>query len=373
MNNNVNTKQHSKNVLFILSFPPPHHGANEDNLILVENWNSNKNNPLILDISNHNKKYSDIGKFRISNLFTIMKGLKKQISILKKCDIDIVFSLIVPDRWGFIRDSVLILTTKIFSKAKVVTRFPAGSFYSFYRNSFFLKPLIKTVINLIDLVITEGDCINWQFKKIRENIQISSAYPGIPDRGNKVNKLHEQFNVLYICYHRKAKGFYDVLYSIPDIVQKNPKIKFNFVGKLLLNEKEQKRITKFVEQNTLTNNIIFHGEQIGEEKWEFYRDASVQILPSYSEGLPTSIIEGLSFGLPIIATRVGVIPEIIKEGINGFLLEPGDTKKLTELIIYLSQNPAIVEKIGFNNRKYYLENFIADSFCKRIEACLDLV
>ena len=96
-------------------------------------------------------------------------------------------------------------------------------------------------------------------------------------------------------------------------------------------------------------------------------------LPSYTEGFPTSILEGMSFGLPIIATRVGVIPEIIKDEVNGYLLNPGDRIKLIELISFLSMNHDLVEKIGNKNREYFLKSFTIQDFCRRIEACFDLI
>lgn len=373
MVDHLNGKQNMKNVVFILSFPPPHHGANADNLTIVENWNSKKYNPIIIDFSDHQKPLSDIGRFRINHILTALKGMKQEIQAFRKNDISIVFAVINQNNWGFIRDSIFFISTKIFSRARIVVRFPGGDFYSFYQKSFFMRPLIKIILSFIDIVITEGDCIKWQFEKVNKKIKTNSVYPGVLDRGSKKDRVNEQFNVLYICYHRKAKGFYDVLDSIPGIVKANPKIIFNFVGKSMLSDTENEQARSFLDKNALLNNVFFYGEIIGEEKWSFYKNSSILILPSYSEGLPTVILEGISFGLPIIATNVGVIPEIIKEGVNGFLLEPGDRKGLTEKIIFLSQNQEVLEKIGLSNRKYYLDNFSVNTFCKGIEASLDLV
>lgn len=63
--------------------------------------------------------------------------------------------------------------------------------------------------------------------------------------------------------------------------------------------------------------------------------ADVYVLPSYKEGLPISILEAMSYSLPVISTRVGGIPEIIMNGKNGLLINPGDKEALYESIIKL--------------------------------------
>jgi glycosyltransferase involved in cell wall biosynthesis len=87
------------------------------------------------------------------------------------------------------------------------------------------------------------------------------------------------------------------------------------------------------------------------EKWAIYQKADLLILPSYEEGLPYVIIEAMASGLPIISTPVGGIPEVIKEGINGFLINPGDYEALANRIIQLVQNKELRLTIGHKNQE----------------------
>ena len=85
-----------------------------------------------------------------------------------------------------------------------------------------------------------------------------------------------------------------------------------------------------------------------DKKLELLKKSSVLVLPSYNEGLPMAILEGMACGKAIISTTVGAIPEVVKEE-NGILIEPGDTEKLSEALITYCMNQETVEKIGKNN------------------------
>lgn len=74
--------------------------------------------------------------------------------------------------------------------------------------------------------------------------------------------------------------------------------------------------------------------------------ADVYVLPSYKEGLPISILEAMSYSLPVISTRVGGIPEIIMNGKNGLLINPGDKEALYESIIKLKNSEELRIRMG---------------------------
>ena len=82
------------------------------------------------------------------------------------------------------------------------------------------------------MIITEGQIINEQFKSIVSSVKVVSAHIGIPSTNEKLfNKKNSYFQVLYIIgQHRKEKGFWDLLYSIPEVISRNPNVRFNFVG-----------------------------------------------------------------------------------------------------------------------------------------------
>ena len=79
---------------------------------------------------------------------------------------------------------------------------------------------------------------------------------------------------------------------------------------------------------------------------QHYADADIFVLPSISEGSPKVIPEAMAKGLPIIATRVGGLPELIENGVNGILIEPHDAVSLSDAIEYLATNPIMRQSMG---------------------------
>ena len=77
-------------------------------------------------------------------------------------------------------------------------------------------------------------------------------------------------------------------------------------------------------------NATFYGMLDQERLADLYAAADVFTLPSYREGLPTVICEAMNVGRAVVATRIGGIPEIVRHGINGFIVEPGDVTQLSE-------------------------------------------
>lgn len=93
--------------------------------------------------------------------------------------------------------------------------------------------------------------------------------------------------------------------------------------------------------------ILDYRGWIGEkEKSQLYREVDAFLLPSHNEGLPICILEAMSYGLPVIATRVGGIPEIMESGVNGFLIEKADQHDLYTALLAYVENPELLQQHG---------------------------
>jgi len=99
-----------------------------------------------------------------------------------------------------------------------------------------------------------------------------------------------------------------------------------------------------------------------------YQESSILILPSFAEGLPVVILEGLSCETPVIATPVGGVPEVVRNGENGILVPRNNPLKLAEAIQYLLDNKDIRIRLGLEGRKWIMENFslevVVNKLCK---------
>ena len=74
------------------------------------------------------------------------------------------------------------------------------------------------------------------------------------------------------------------------------------------------------------------------------------LLPSVNEGTPVSAIEALASGTPVVATRVGGVPDVVRDELDGFLVEPGDAESAAERLASLAADPALRARLGDSGR-----------------------
>lgn len=147
------------------------------------------------------------------------------------------------------------------------------------------------------------------------------------------------------------------------IVKNYPQAKFILIGGGPLFEKCQ----DFVKENKLENNTFLLGEKNPEDTRELLSGFDVFVLISKFEGLPLTIIEAMSAGLPIIASNVGGIKELVKQGENGFLVKSDNLNELIEKIVYLIKNPQERKRMGERSLKIAKENFSLNEMVKSYE------
>ena len=149
--------------------------------------------------------------------------------------------------------------------------------------------------------------------------------------------------VLYFGRLSEEKGLSFLIMVISQL----PKIKLLIVGR----GDEEENLKKKVEKLNLTN-IKFLGFKDGIELRDLIRNCQFTILPSlWYEVFGMSILESFASGRTVLASKIGAIPEIIKDGINGFLFDPGNTDDCKEKILKLWSNPVLIKNMGKNGRE----------------------
>ncbi len=168
--------------------------------------------------------------------------------------------------------------------------------------------------------------INNEFEIVPNAVNTEIFYP-------KINKKNKEKTILLVAMLSPIKGIPYLLEALAKIMQKRKDFIFNIVG----DGPNRLEYIKFAEKLKLTNVIKFHGVKTKPEVADFMRNSDFFVLPSLYENLPCVLIEAMMSGLPIIATSVGGISELINESI-GILIPPKDINALERSILYMFDN-----------------------------------
>ena len=157
-----------------------------------------------------------------------------------------------------------------------------------------------------------------------------------------LKEKHEKKNIiLYAGTLNIRKGYADMIRAFALLANTYPAWLIVFAGN---GEIEQRR--KLSEKLGVNKQTEFSGWVNGYEKDKAFKEATIFCLPSYAEGFPMAVLDAWAYGLPVITTPVGGIPDIAKNGKNLLLFKPGDIKSLADQLEKLISNKLLREDIA---------------------------
>jgi glycosyltransferase involved in cell wall biosynthesis len=121
---------------------------------------------------------------------------------------------------------------------------------------------------------------------------------------------------------------------------------------------DREHLERRAQELGVVRDTLFLGYQ--EEVAPFYAAFDALVLPSGNEGTPVSAIEALAAGRPVVATRVGGVPDVVRDGEDGFLVEAGATTDLADRLAQLARDPALRERMGKHGRQRVLPRYAVD-------------
>lgn len=224
----------------------------------------------------------------------------------------------------------------------------------------------KKLIKSADEIISVSKACSNELKKYYGIMESKVIYNGVDTEFFKPKDKYEEITEPYILYVGRLspeKGLFDLIDSMEIVAQQCPKIKLIIIGKGPLERAIKNKILKM----NLSKSILFLGRHNHQEILKYYQNALIYILPSYFEGLATTLLEALACGVPIITTNIPANSEAVIDGVNGFLVPPQNPQKLAESILKLLNDSDLREKMGKNSRDRSLKYFEWDVICKKIE------
>ena len=323
------------------------------------------------------KRYEEIGKE--SNLRGILMGVLNSFLLLSK--LILVFCrrrpqlvyLTCSGYWSFFTRDLMLVTVSKWLGMKTLIHLRAGDIRAFYGHSRLSQWLSGQVMRRADRIIV-----------ITRDIEAHSMalYPQTVYLPNMLDEdvLHRvessrgqpqvgQMKALHMAWQSPAKGTYDVIDACALLKDSCPDLVCDLVGRAA--PEHEVVILRKIQESGLEGRVRLRPETVGDEKWKYFNEANLFLFPSRTEGFPNVILEAMCFGLPIIASNVGNIPEMVgwdTDSEAAWILKrhPVSAAELAETIASLISNPDLRRKMGENGRRR-IRNYLAKNVMPQIE------
>lgn len=164
-------------------------------------------------------------------------------------------------------------------------------------------------------------------------------------------------NLLYTGRIDKAKGLFELI-NATEVLYKNHSIHLNIVGwEINPGNKLEQELLEIIQKKGIANAVTFHGKKsLGVELNNMYRMADIYVIPSYFEGFPRTIWEAMANSLPVIATKVGGIPDTLQDGQEALLINPKSTDEIILAVTKLINTPDLRKTLIKNGFELAKEN-----------------
>lgn len=291
-----------------------------------------------------------------SNKLTKLKdAIYACVKLLSKAlkDIDLVH-IHLAGNMSFYRKLVIFMLAKLLS-AKLIVHLHGSVFKDFYNSGGVVrKKLIRFMFSKADAMIVLSEGWKTFVSSISTNKSIYILYNGASTQKFhlSVKKDENEIKILFMGRLGDRKGVYDLLEAFSLLIEKVP-----CAILLLGGDGEIDKVNKIISQMNLSERIKVLGWVAGNDKIKLYEKADIYTLPSYNEGLPVSILEAMASGLPVVSTPVGGISEAVIEGVNGYLVQPGDVESLYKRLMSLCQSAELRTSMGKESRELIEEKF----------------
>jgi glycosyltransferase involved in cell wall biosynthesis len=232
-----------------------------------------------------------------------------------------------------------------------------GEFMQFYEKECGRRAqrFIRSTLRQAALVVVLSEQWRERLQRICPEAKIEVLPNGVALPDISQRRLEERPRIVFLGNMSRGKGIYDLLHAFALIAERFPEARLICAGGGSIVQ-ARSMAARF----DLTGRIDFPGWLDAEQKRRLLSTATLFVLPSYAEGLPMALLEAMSWGLPVIATPVGGVPQVVQHQANGLLVAPGNIKELAAALATTLEQQALRERLGKAARTTIEERFCRD-------------
>ena len=297
-------------------------------------------------------------------IFTALKAWVRVAVLLRKLDAPLVH-VQTASHASFWRKAVVCLMARAAGRPYIV-HLHGGGFSRFYEHECgrIGRSLIRSTLAHAALVIALSEEWRERLLKICPAARVEVLHNGvrIPDSDRSEPPGDRNPTLLFLGHLLPDKGIYELVKAFAQIAERFPgaRLVLGGVG-------QADAVRELAGQLGVSDRVELPGWLGPESKSAALAASTIFLLPSYHEGMPMALLEAMSWGVPVIATPVGGIPQIVKQEINGLLIPPADVAALTKAIERLLQDSTLRVRLGSAARATIVSGFSLEDAMRKLD------
>ena len=302
----------------------------------------------------------------VNHIYLQLRISLKLIRLAKSADIWIFFldsqALLLPVITAkLMRKKIIFALTASLTKSAKVTKDTLA-------NVLVYSEAINYKLSTHIILYSENLIKDWNLEKYRNKILIAHEHFLDFDKFKMKKKFDERDNLVgYIGRLSEEKGVLNFVKAIPEILTEKGDLEFLIGGDGQLRDE----IEKYLADKNL-NKVKLVGWIPHDELPDYLNELKLVVLPSYTEGLPNIMLEAMACGTPVLATPVGAISDVIKDGETGFIIERNSPECIAKNVIRALEYPNFDEIVD-NARELVEREFTYEATVERYKKALDYI
>lgn len=224
------------------------------------------------------------------------------------------------------------------------------------------RPLYKILIHCADKVVVLSQSMKSHFCQSIVSPEKTTVIYNPCVREYYPQTYTPRETILFAGFINVKKGYKDLIRAFSLIADKHPGWQLVMAG-----SGETETARQLAQELGIADRIIFPGWIAGEAKDRYFQEASIFCLPSYAEGFPMAVLDAWSYNLPIVTTPVGGLPDVLVDGQNALVFNPGDYRKMAQELESLIESPALRQQIARESHHLAETKFNIDTISDEIE------
>jgi len=360
-------------LLIIGQLPPPHHGSNVMTEIFIKSLKNLGCNITIVEKTFSNR-IEDVRKLSILKIFKIPVITSLLIYRLVRNKYDLCFYFLSTKPPSIFVDAFFLFIIRMFRIKYVLYLHAKGLIDLNMKIVWPLRSFVKKTISLSLGALVLGERLKVDLRHLIPNEYLFVLPNAVPDIKSKKSDINYNKNrpvkILFLSNLMPSKGPMEFLKMAKKINRINKNVHFFLAGPKMSNHFFSE-INEFIHNEDLKDFITLTGPIYEEKKETLFTENDIFVFPTHDDAFGLVNLEAMRAGLPIVSSDEGSIPEVVIDGVNGFIIDPKDIDTLTDRVLKLIIDPKLRIKMGNAGRKIYEKKFTTNSYQKRLEKALN--